>query len=131
MGDAVSDERLMTYAELAELLGIQAASAKKRAQRRKWRRIVGNDGVVRVCVPVEAFSNAVSGDASGVLSPPVHSDAEVRIARLEGLLEGLRGELDVERRRADSAEARVRDIEGDRDAWRRQAQRSLWHRLFG
>jgi len=129
------DERLMTYAELAEFFGIQPASAKKRAQRRKWRRIVGNDGVTRVAVPLDAVVGHVSGDVLGdgdvQVSQPVPSDVAVRLAHLEGLVEGLRGEIDAERRRADAAEARVRDVDSDREAWRKLAQRSLWSRWFG
>jgi hypothetical protein len=43
----------MTYAELGQLRGINTASAKRLASRRKWRRQPGNDGTARVAVPVD------------------------------------------------------------------------------
>lgn len=137
---------VLTYAELAQRLAIKPASAKRLAQRRKWRRVVGNDGIARVHVPLSAVPDDVPDDvASDVpddvtfdVSPPVVPDLSSRIAYLDGIIEGLRGQLEAEqqkaeseRRRADAAEARTKDIAADRDAWRQQAQRSLWSRLFG
>jgi hypothetical protein len=50
---AVGDgARRMTYAELADVRGISAASAERLVRRRRWSRQVGNDGVVRVRVPL-------------------------------------------------------------------------------
>lgn len=121
----------LTYAELAAKLGIKPDSAKKLAQRRKWARVVGNDGLARVKVPVEAVPGSVVGAVTPEPVIPYVPDLTPRVAQLEGLVEGLRGQLEAERKRADAAEARTRDVEGDRDAWRRQAQRSLWQRLFG
>lgn len=121
----------LTYAELAAKLGIKAESAKRLSQRRKWARVVGNDGLSRVRVPREA----VTSDVTGVITPdsvtPITPDLSSRVAQLEGLVEGLKGQLEAEKKRADAAEARTRDVEGDRDAWRQQAQRSLWVRIFG
>jgi len=131
----MGEDLVLTYAELAERLKIKPASAKRLAQRRKWVRVIGNDGVARVRVPVGSLSRAVSDDVSsdvtGDMSPTVAPDLSSRVAHLEGLLEGLTGQVEAERRRAEAAEARIRDVEGDRDAWRAQAQRSLWKRLFG
>src|SRR3954466_13465730 len=47
------DTKLFTYAELAQALGITAASAKRLAIRRGWPKQPGNDGRARVAVPVE------------------------------------------------------------------------------
>jgi hypothetical protein len=47
------DTKLLTYAELAQALGITAASAKRLAIRRGWPKQPGNDGRARVAVPVE------------------------------------------------------------------------------
>lgn len=126
---------VLTYAELAQRLKIKPASAKRLVQRRKWKRIVGNDGIARVYVPVEAVADDVSSDISGDVTPeqssPVTPDLSSHVARLEGVIEGLKGQLEAEQRRADAAEARVRDVIADRDAWRQQAQRSLWAKFFG
>jgi hypothetical protein len=45
----------LTYAELADALKITPASANKLARRRRWPRVPGNDGKVRVSVPEEAL----------------------------------------------------------------------------
>lgn len=123
-------EQLLTYAELAEMLSIKLVSAKRLVQRRKWSRIIGNDGVARIRVPSEALPQPVVSDADGNKSSPVDAALALRVAELEGQLEGLNGALEAERRRADAAEARVKDIADDRDAWRQQAQRSIWSKLF-
>ena len=128
-------EMVLTYAELGERLSIKPASAKRLAQRRKWHRVIGNDGAARVRVPTQAIALGVPNDAApdiaGDSTPSVVPDLSPRVAHLEGIVEGLRGQLAAERQRAEAAEARTKDIEGDRDAWRRQAQRSIWSRLFG
>ena len=140
-------EIAMTYAELARRLKIKPASAKRLAQRNKWKRVVGNDRVALVHVPMTAVpSDAtpnvapdstndvihdVPDDVAPDASPSVSSDLAPRIAHLEGLLEGMQGQLEAERRRADAAEARVADIAADREAWKLQAQRSFWSRLTG
>lgn len=137
---------VLTYAELAQRLSIKPASAKRLAQRRKWKRVIGNDGSARVHVPLEAVPGDVIDDVSsdvtdGVtlsVSPPITPDLSSHVAHLEGMIEGLRGQLEAEqqrataeRHRADAAEVRAKDIATDRDAWRQQAQRSLWAKLFG
>lgn len=122
-------EILLTYAEMADRMGIKPSSAKKLATRKKWLRVIGNDGLARVRVPLERVS-PVSGDVSGDVSLPSVPDVSLRVAHLEGLLEGVQGQLEAERKRADAAEARVKDVEADREAWKAQAQRSLWSRLF-
>jgi hypothetical protein len=50
---AVGDgARRMTYVELAQARAISLASARRLARRHHWPRQVGNDGVVRVLVPL-------------------------------------------------------------------------------
>ena len=44
--------RRMTYAELATVRGISPASARRLARRDHWPRQVGNDGILRVVVPL-------------------------------------------------------------------------------
>lgn len=129
----------MTYAELARRLNIKPASAKRLAQRRKWHRVTGNDGAALVHVPMTAIPNDVAPDIINDVtddvipdvSPPVTPKITIREAELEGLVKGMHGQIEAERRRADAAEARVVDIAADRDAWKRQAQRSFWSQLFG
>ena len=137
---------VLTYAELAQRLAIKPASAKRLAQRRKWVRVVGNDGVARVHVPLEAVpgdvpddvANDVTDDASPTVSPPASPGLVAHIAYLDGIIQGMTERIEAEQqranaeqRRADAAEVRAKDLAADRDAWRQQAQRSLWSRLFG
>lgn len=113
------DSESLTYRELAARLGVKTESARKTVQRKGWRRVTGNDGVVRVIVPAEALERPedVPGD--------VQSDGTAELIRqLEVRVEDLKNLAAAERRRADAAEA-------DRDAWRTHAQRSLLQRLFG
>src|SRR4051794_22015796 len=50
---AVGDgARRMTYAELAGVRGISLASARRLARRHHWPRQAGNDGIVRIIVPL-------------------------------------------------------------------------------
>jgi hypothetical protein len=62
---AVGDgARRMTYAELAQARSISLASARRLARRHHWSRQVGNDGIVRVTVPlgqVESGPRPTSG----------------------------------------------------------------------
>lgn len=117
------DTESLTYRELAERLGVKVESARKTAQRKRWKRVMGNDGQARVIVPLQALDRPkdVTPDSpkdSPVESPsPMPQDLEERIRLLQEL-------VSAERRRADAAEA-------DRDAWRSQAQRGILRRLFG
>jgi hypothetical protein len=87
---AVGDgARRMTYAELAAVRGISPASAKRLAQRHRWGRQVGNDGVTRVTVPLSALVNTVkekdvTGDVSGDVAPIVVPVTAPRSAETKG-----------------------------------------------
>jgi hypothetical protein len=66
---AVGDgARRMTYAELAAVRGTSQPSAERLVRRRGWPRQVGNDGVVRVLVPLTEARN-VRNSAGGALAP--------------------------------------------------------------
>jgi len=69
---AVGDgARRMTYAELATVRGISALSAERLVRRRNWPRQVGNDGIVRVLVPLtEARKWTVRVRKNGPVSAP-------------------------------------------------------------
>lgn len=118
------DTRSMTYKELAEAWGCKLDSARKTVRRKQWQRVDGNDGQVRVIVPVDALpSPSDSAPVLSVASPP-DSPVAPDVAILEERIEGLKALVDAERRRADAAEV-------DRDAWRAMAERPMWRRLFG
>jgi hypothetical protein len=77
MRDAGNDDRddlgedflWLSYGELGQARGIGTASAIRLAFRRKWRRQDGNDGTVRVAVPVDEAKpqgEAADNDADGL-----------------------------------------------------------------
>ena len=148
------DTRSLTYAELAEALGITAASAKRLAIRRAWPKSQGNDGKARVMVPVDRLDAARTGDdrgdAAGVdagddAGAPTGDDTgdgvtvvsllREQVGQLQGELAAARTALDAERLRAGqvdvlkallAAEARrVEDLQAERDRWAAQADRLI------
>jgi hypothetical protein len=124
--------RSLTYAELAEALRITPESANRLARRKRWPRVRGNDGRVRVTVPEEALVRPVSpldsppdspGDSPPVSPPdnPVHA----QIARLEGELVGVREALTEARARATAAEARSAELSVDLSAERAKTEKAI------
>jgi hypothetical protein len=68
---AVGDgARRMTYADLAQARSISLASARRLARRHHWARQVGNDGVVRVTVPL--------GQLRAVPGPTLEKSSETK-----------------------------------------------------
>lgn len=113
----------LTYKELAARLGVKQESARKTVQRKRWQRVTGNDGVVRIIVPVDALPQSVdSPDDSHRDSPSDMSGATIR--ELQAKVEGLMQVLEAERHRAKAAEQ-------DRDRWHQLAVRPWWKRLAG
>jgi len=118
----------LTYQELAERLGIKVASARKMVQRKRWKRLAGNDGLVRIQVPVDALSPKDSPKDGSRDSPSDgHRDSPTDspyVRELEVRIEGLKVLVEAERKRADAAEL-------DRDRWHAHALRPWWRRLAG
>jgi hypothetical protein len=91
--------RWLTYDELGQIRTIGRESAVKLAQRKRWRRIPGNDGIARVLVPLD-WLNAARPQRRQDRSPghpPEHS----------GELERERSRADRAEKLADAAEARA------------------------
>lgn len=126
------DTKSLTYAELGEVLGITAASAKRLAIRRKWPKAAGNDGRSRVTVPVEYLEQerpAAGDDASddtGDVPEVDAGDAPGDVTRDDGdavravaailgdHITQLRGDLDA-------VQAKLAAVEAERDAERVRA----------
>jgi hypothetical protein len=67
--DVGDDLRWLSYRELGQTRGLSTASAIRLAYRRKWRRQDGNDGTVRVAVPVDEANpqrEVADSDGDGV-----------------------------------------------------------------
>ena len=107
--DAGDDGRWMTYDELAEARGIDRQSARRMANRSRWRRQKDNRGTVRVYVPLEQAvparrhsSAGTSVDKPADMSAGTPADAPADITRAVGALEAAIGAL-RERSEADAA----------------------------
>jgi hypothetical protein len=125
--------RRMTYAELAAVRGISATSAERLVRRRRWPRQAGNDGVVRVLVPLEEARDRGKSAASGVppdkevdvrtsaLTSPLISAPDIprTVRTLESAIEALREQLtkadqreEAERGRTERAERHLEELRG-------------------
>ena len=124
---AVGDgARRMTYAELAQARGISLPAARRLTLRHHWPKQTGNDGLVRVSVPLLALGKprktAINADPA---SPSIDSvsdsktdpgsdaktdgvsDTTRAILVLESAVEGLCEQLVIANQRADRAEQQV------------------------
>src|SRR5215213_4893576 len=52
---SMSETQPMTYSELADAIGRTEIAARSLAARKHWRRVPGNDGKVRLAVPIEVL----------------------------------------------------------------------------
>ena len=116
---------VMTYHEIAKMRGISLPSARKYAQKKNWRRELGNDGQARIIIPddIDIVVPAPEPKPEVVPGPTVEALLEEKINGLKELVEAERKRADVEAKRAD-------DLQLDRDAWKTQASRGLISRLF-
>jgi hypothetical protein len=104
--DVTSDVTWMTYAELGRARAIDAASAKRLAIRRRWRRQAGNDGAARVAVPVTeaAPRTPKPGDDPGDIPGERPGDITGVIGALDRAVVTLREQLLRTENRANQAE---------------------------
>jgi hypothetical protein len=142
---AVGDgARRMTYAELADIRRISVLSAMRLVRRKNWPRQTGNDGVVRVLVPLHAAADRKqrkdllrgtnSADKPNIRRGQVQTsdrtsapDKERTIAALESAIAALREQLARSQARADRLQdelsierRRVIEILVDRRPWWRR-----------
>jgi hypothetical protein len=133
--------RWMTYAELADALGIGADSARNLVRRKRWARQTGNDGLARVGVPVEhleehgaKFDRGSDAPIVSPINPPIDGGTvaaleshvgslQAEVGRLVALTADQRTDIEHERRRAEillDELARLRDnfaaVSKERDA---------------
>ena len=139
--------RWLSYAEMADALGIGRESARVLARRKRWPRRPGNDGQARIGVPEEeiaARNDPPSTPPNGPPSDPPNdppSDpradpanepdqlTELRVlnARLETRIEALQALIEAEKERAGRErqllEKAVEDTAAQRDKWAAIAER--------
>jgi hypothetical protein len=133
--DAGDDGRWMTYDELAEARGIDRQSARRMANRSRWRRQKDNRGVVRVYVPLQQAVRArrhgeppagiaadTPADTPADMSADMPADKSRAISVLKAALAAverravaeataLRERAEVAEKRADRAENRAEQAE--------------------
>jgi hypothetical protein len=156
----VETTQSLTYAELAEALGLTAGSVRNLVRRKRWARHAGNDGATRVSVPSSYLEeNAprptptdgeTCGPSNGPTSLSIGADTHAtalhvltaHIERLGRELDGVKSERDAERAVALSVGIQVAALkatleavtaERDRLLTREhlREQRRWWRRLAG
>ena len=106
MDAAGDDGRWMTYDELAEARGIDRQSARRMANRTRWRRQKDNRGVVRVFVPLEQAAPARRHRDTPAAMTAVSADAPADMTRAISVLETA---LAAVERRAEAEAAALRE----------------------
>lgn len=114
----MDDVQMMTYAEAATALGVQIDSIKRRARNRRWKREKGNDGLVRIAVPLDLLT-AEKADILPVIPDDAYPETTPDMIRLEKEVSALQVEVRLLRERET-------DLKADRDSWRAMAERRRW-----
>lgn len=112
------DVKMMTYADAADALGVQVDSVKRRARNRRWHKEKGNDGLIRIGVPVDILNLSERDNPPDYPPESPPDDAGDRL-RLEKQVSALEVEVRLLRERET-------DLKADRDSWRAMAERRRW-----
>jgi uncharacterized protein YjcR len=137
----MAEKQWMTYAQLAERLGVTPDAIRHRSRKEGWQRQEGNDGKIRVLIDPEllseipARSGADSAPESGRNSggDSEHSDREIRrIEDQSKMLLRLIDQIDHQRTEHQKELARQRDVHTvelerlikERDAAQAEAQKA-------
>jgi len=106
----------MTYAELAQALGLPSARAgEAKARRAKWGRHIGNDGLARVAVPLSALQDPKGprrphGSERRANEGPTEAEAfKIALAEVKAAHQA---ELSAERSSRQAAEAEAERLRG-------------------
>ena len=137
----------LRYDELAHRLGIKVPTARRMANKHRWRKTKDNHGRALVHVPEEYFARraetleappraSASGSAPmpGLMPAPGPDPVPAHMAALMARLEVLEHELMDAVQRLGAAEGALRVVTDDRDRWHAMAealQRQLAERRPG
>ena len=80
----MSETGLMTYAELGEAVGRSEIAARCVALRRRWRRVLGNDGEARVAVPVDVLAKLQAKAEARATTQPEAQPVTEAVAQPDG-----------------------------------------------
>lgn len=113
----------LTYAELAERLGVSVDGARMKAKRAGWPKVKGNDGTMRVTVEeAEITPNERAPNVREEIAEQANEHVIERVRSLKAHIESLKGQLasmtdQVTKAEASAAQERVRaDAERERVA---------------
>jgi hypothetical protein len=113
----------LTYAELADRLGIEREAARQLVKRRRWMKWKGNDGQVRISVPEEAVGARSETGLPPGDEPGTDRIAEPVVDRAEpGVLQVLSRHIERLEQALESAQKRANDLERERDEARTEAK---------
>ena len=118
------DGQWLSYQEAARRLGVTAASVRRRAQRARWPRQRGNNGLALVMVPDDVLSaprELVAGDVAGDVAP----DSAGTIAALEGHVATLKAELEHRGAEIDTLKTELGTRNSDLAAERERADKVI------
>ena len=135
--DVGDDVKWLSYGELGQVRGISTASAIRLVFRRKWRRQDGNDGTVRVAVPVDEAKpqkEVVDNEADGVgrdigqvvgLLETAATMLRERGEAADGMLAALHANADEALARAEAATVTEREVRRQAEIARMDAEARL------
>ncbi len=106
----------LTYAEAAARLGCLEKSVATRAKRRGWKREKGNDGLMRVHIPIDCLPDSEGGNRGDSIPD---TRPTVREAELTGQINVLQAKLEAATEKAQGLEKALAEA-GEREAWLRQ-----------
>jgi hypothetical protein len=117
----IDDVEWLTLTEAAARLNISRDSVRRLVRRQHWARRPGNDGCVRIAVPIERLSRNVSGPGADPGPSPGEDPGHdlgrerTRIATLEATVTGLNALVAEAGKRADAADRRADELRQERD----------------
>jgi hypothetical protein len=114
--------RRLTYTELAAERGVTRGAAERLVRRRRWPKVLGNDGRVRVLVPPPDTGPAVehtSRPRRRARTPPPDTGPDIAPA-IAAAVAPLMTLIEIERRRADAAIVELAVLRAELEARRRR-----------
>lgn len=111
------ETRLMTYQELSSRLKVSRAAAKRLANKRKWPKALGTDGMCRVAVPLQVLAEGAFGQAREP-SQDLSRESATRSASTDVTAQS---ELDCLRREVRRLKAKLLLVDLEREADRKIA----------
>lgn len=125
----------LTYAELAQRLGISVDGARMKVKRHRWPKAKGNDGTIRVTVEeAELTPSERSPNVRGAFPDQAAEQVrtlEAHIATLTEQLAKAESRADAEREKVATMTAQLLRLTTDMMALQQAQARPWWRRLAG